>query len=361
MAHVRDPDRFVDTSHIREVSLDEIEGAHNRVTLGESHGTTELAEQLLWAKRRTGAAIRTRYFAAIDAGDVVAYCQLFDDGAHRSDRGCEHAHRASRSRAWTSRRPACARRGEAGLRPRLPRGPRRRLAEGALRKARIRDRRPAAAVPADTSSADPPPRADARGSSCGWPPWRSSRLLAQVARDGHPRPRLHALPDRLDRRDHRRELPRLAPQCASGLAAVRLAPRARRVPRGPPDRLPGPDGEAVRSGAARVDRIVAGRRLAGARTRHRDARRDPDAALRRARRAARRRRARSSGTTRRSESPASSGTRRPGCRPSSPRGVPVAHHDLVLAATGVPATGVRRSRSMGSTASIRTSGSTGER
>jgi RimJ/RimL family protein N-acetyltransferase len=50
------------------------------VTLGESHGTTELAEQLLWAKRRTGAAIRTRYFAALDAGDVVAYCQLFDDG-----------------------------------------------------------------------------------------------------------------------------------------------------------------------------------------------------------------------------------------------------------------------------------------
>ncbi len=80
MAHVRDPDRYVDTSRIREVSLDEIAVTHNQVTLGESHGTTELAEQLLWAKRRTGAAIRTRYFAATEAGAVVAYCQLFDDG-----------------------------------------------------------------------------------------------------------------------------------------------------------------------------------------------------------------------------------------------------------------------------------------
>ena len=256
MAHVRDPDRFVDTSHIREVSLDEIAVTHNQVTLGESHGTTELAEQLLWAKRRTGDAIRTRYFAALDAGDGRRVLPALRRRPDRTDRGCEHARRPSRPRPWTGRRPACARRGEAGLRPRVPRGPRRRLAEGALREARLRrssTRRqlflrtphPLTRLRVRT------PRLELRLATM-----TELRLLAQVARAGHPRPGLHAVPDRLDRRDHGRELPRLAPQCAAGLAPVRLAPRAHRVPREPPGRLPGPDGEAVRTrtGARRPDR-----------------------------------------------------------------------------------------------------------
>jgi RimJ/RimL family protein N-acetyltransferase len=80
MAHVARPDRAVATSGVREVTLEDIAPAHRRVTLAESYGTPALAEQLLEAKRRIAAAARTRYFAVLDGGAVVSYCQLFDDG-----------------------------------------------------------------------------------------------------------------------------------------------------------------------------------------------------------------------------------------------------------------------------------------
>ena len=80
MAHTREPDRLVPTGGVREVALDDIADAHRRVTLAESYGTPELAEQLLVAKRRTDAAVRTRYFAVFDGETAVSYCQLHDDG-----------------------------------------------------------------------------------------------------------------------------------------------------------------------------------------------------------------------------------------------------------------------------------------
>jgi len=80
MAHVREPDRRVDTAGVREVSLEEIADAHRTVTLAEAYGTPELAEQLLDAKRRVRDVVRSRYFAAFDGPSVTAYCELFDDG-----------------------------------------------------------------------------------------------------------------------------------------------------------------------------------------------------------------------------------------------------------------------------------------
>lgn len=80
MAHVREPDRTVATGGVREVTLDQIADAHRRVTLAEAYGTAELADQLLQAKRRAGAALRTRYFAVFDGDAAVSYCQLHDDG-----------------------------------------------------------------------------------------------------------------------------------------------------------------------------------------------------------------------------------------------------------------------------------------
>jgi RimJ/RimL family protein N-acetyltransferase len=80
MAHVDAPDRLAATRGVREATLEEVAAAHRRVTLAESYGTPALAEQLLEAKRRTAAAVRTRYFAVFDGELAVSYCQLFDDG-----------------------------------------------------------------------------------------------------------------------------------------------------------------------------------------------------------------------------------------------------------------------------------------
>jgi len=81
MAHVREPDRLVDTSAVREVTLDALAEPHTRVTLAETYGTVELAEQLFAAKRRIGAATPTRYFAVELEGTVAAYCELRSGGA----------------------------------------------------------------------------------------------------------------------------------------------------------------------------------------------------------------------------------------------------------------------------------------
>ncbi len=80
LAHRREPDRIVDTSAVREVTLDLVAGAHTHVTLAESYGSVELAEQLLGAKRRIAGAVPTRYFAAFVDGEVAAYCELRSDG-----------------------------------------------------------------------------------------------------------------------------------------------------------------------------------------------------------------------------------------------------------------------------------------
>jgi RimJ/RimL family protein N-acetyltransferase/predicted GNAT family acetyltransferase len=79
MAHVREPDRLADTSAVREVPLDALLEPHTSVTLAESYGTVELAEQLFEAKRRIAAAVPTRYFAISIENVVAAYCELRGD------------------------------------------------------------------------------------------------------------------------------------------------------------------------------------------------------------------------------------------------------------------------------------------
>jgi GNAT superfamily N-acetyltransferase len=80
MTHVREPDRFADTSAVREVPIDALLEPHTSVTLAESYGTVELAEQLFEAKRRIAAAVPTRYFAISVENVVAAYCELRGDG-----------------------------------------------------------------------------------------------------------------------------------------------------------------------------------------------------------------------------------------------------------------------------------------
>ncbi len=81
MPHVREPDRRVDTGIVREVPLEALAEPHTRVTLAETYGTPQLAEQLFAAKHRIGAVARARYFAIEVEGGVAAYCELRSDGA----------------------------------------------------------------------------------------------------------------------------------------------------------------------------------------------------------------------------------------------------------------------------------------
>jgi RimJ/RimL family protein N-acetyltransferase/predicted GNAT family acetyltransferase len=80
MGHVREPDRAVHTRLVREVTFEDLVEPHRRVTLSEPHGTLELADSLLAAKRRVVAAVPTRFFAAYVEGEVASYCELRSDG-----------------------------------------------------------------------------------------------------------------------------------------------------------------------------------------------------------------------------------------------------------------------------------------
>ena len=67
------------TGIVRDVPLEALAES----TPGDAASPTaaELAEQLFAAKRRIGAAARTRYFAIEVEGVVAAYCELRSDGA----------------------------------------------------------------------------------------------------------------------------------------------------------------------------------------------------------------------------------------------------------------------------------------
>jgi RimJ/RimL family protein N-acetyltransferase/ribosomal protein S18 acetylase RimI-like enzyme len=80
MGHVREPDRVVDTSCVREVPFAALERAHARVTIEEPYGDEELSAQLLEAKRRVAAVVPTRFFGAFVEDEVAAYCELRSDG-----------------------------------------------------------------------------------------------------------------------------------------------------------------------------------------------------------------------------------------------------------------------------------------
>jgi len=80
MGHLREPDRAADAAAVQEVPFETLVEPHIRVTLSEPHGTLELAESLLVAKRRVTAAVPTRFFATHVEGEVASYCELRSDG-----------------------------------------------------------------------------------------------------------------------------------------------------------------------------------------------------------------------------------------------------------------------------------------
>ena len=80
MAHRREPDRFVDTSAVRQLGFDELLAARGEATLADTHGSPELARNLDRSKRLVMAAVPTRFFAALADGRVAAYCELRERG-----------------------------------------------------------------------------------------------------------------------------------------------------------------------------------------------------------------------------------------------------------------------------------------
>jgi RimJ/RimL family protein N-acetyltransferase/ribosomal protein S18 acetylase RimI-like enzyme len=76
MASTHPPDRRGDTSVVREVRFDELVAARLEVTLAEPWGDAEISSLLDEAKQLVMRAVPTRFFAAIVAGEVAAYCEV---------------------------------------------------------------------------------------------------------------------------------------------------------------------------------------------------------------------------------------------------------------------------------------------
>ena len=187
MARQREADRVVDTSMVREVDFDELLDARREVTVAEPTGDPSLSQLLDRGKRRIIAAVPTRFFAAFVDGRVAAYCELRSDGAVAQ---IEDVNTLAEFRGRGLGRAvvqARARRGGPQRRARVPRGARRRLAEGALREARLRRRRRARALPATAVAADQAARAHAEAGAAARHGRRAA--IARARRAGrHPRP-----------------------------------------------------------------------------------------------------------------------------------------------------------------------------
>jgi RimJ/RimL family protein N-acetyltransferase/predicted GNAT family acetyltransferase len=95
LAHVREPDRRVDTSMVREVEFERLVPARTATTVAEPWGDHEIAAQLNGAKRLIMRAVPTRFFTAIADDQVAAYCELRSDGrtAQIEDVEAVHAYR----------------------------------------------------------------------------------------------------------------------------------------------------------------------------------------------------------------------------------------------------------------------------
>ena len=76
LAQQAPPDRLVDTSAVREVTLESLLPARTSATLAEPWGDRTVAEQLNEAKRRVAEAVPTRFFAVFADGEVAGYCEL---------------------------------------------------------------------------------------------------------------------------------------------------------------------------------------------------------------------------------------------------------------------------------------------
>ncbi|HZQ83079.1 MAG TPA: GNAT family N-acetyltransferase [Gaiellaceae bacterium] len=76
LAHEREPDRRVDTSAVREASLDELIPHRTHAILREPWGDPEIAGQLNEMKRVVARAVPTRFFAVYAGDDLAGYCEL---------------------------------------------------------------------------------------------------------------------------------------------------------------------------------------------------------------------------------------------------------------------------------------------
>ncbi|MDX6477150.1 MAG: hypothetical protein QOH95_2661 [Gaiellaceae bacterium] len=80
MARLREPDRRVETSMVREIPFDELIVARREVTTGEPWGDDEISSLLDDAKRLIARAVPTRFFAAFVGDHVAAYCEVRSRG-----------------------------------------------------------------------------------------------------------------------------------------------------------------------------------------------------------------------------------------------------------------------------------------
>jgi RimJ/RimL family protein N-acetyltransferase/predicted GNAT family acetyltransferase len=80
LAHARDLDRRVDTSFVREVAFEDLVAARTAGMLAQPWADAALALQLDELKRMIAAAAPTRYVAAFVGGEVAGYCEVRSNG-----------------------------------------------------------------------------------------------------------------------------------------------------------------------------------------------------------------------------------------------------------------------------------------
>lgn len=80
MACLRDPDRRIDTSAVRELDFDQLMAGRAEATAAEPPGDLRLSRALDRSTRLVMAAVPTRFFAAFADGRVAAYCELRERG-----------------------------------------------------------------------------------------------------------------------------------------------------------------------------------------------------------------------------------------------------------------------------------------
>jgi ribosomal protein S18 acetylase RimI-like enzyme len=81
MVHRRVPDRSPDLARVREVDHTALRPLRTRLILAQRWGSPETAEALLDAKPLIGERMTARFFAAYDGDEIVAFTDLYQDGA----------------------------------------------------------------------------------------------------------------------------------------------------------------------------------------------------------------------------------------------------------------------------------------
>ncbi|HET7129008.1 MAG TPA: GNAT family N-acetyltransferase [Gaiellaceae bacterium] len=76
LGHTGELDRRVDTSAIREVTLDDLLPLRTEAALREPWGDADIADQLNRAKRLVTEAVPTRFFATVVDGAIAGWCEL---------------------------------------------------------------------------------------------------------------------------------------------------------------------------------------------------------------------------------------------------------------------------------------------